>query len=105
MSPTLAAEIANGAFALLDLAIEKWRESAAYRAAKLQAWLGLDDAERRAQRKSPRKWRVKRWRLKRLWAAAVAHEITKEQCDCLIADVAKRVDAAVHAAIAAARAA
>ena len=48
MIASLAAAIASAAIAAVGLAQEQWRASAAYRAARLAAWLGLDDAERRA---------------------------------------------------------
>lgn len=103
MIGSLAESIALAAFAAIGLAVDRVRASAGYRAAKLQAWLGLDDAERRAQGKPPRRWVLKRRRLKRLQAKAIAYEMTREQCDCLQAEVAKRVAEVVRAAIEAAK--
>ena len=100
----LAETIAAAAIAAVGLAVERWRESAAFRAAKLEAWLGLDDAERRSQHKPPRRWWLKRRRAKNLLATAIAYEkVTKDQCDCLEQEVAKRVADAGIAAIDAAK--
>ena len=103
MIASLATAIANAAFAALDLVVDRVRASAGYRAAELQAWLLLDDAERRAQGKPPRRWYFKRKRLKRLQARAIAYEMTREQCECLQAEVARRVTEVVRAAVEAAK--
>lgn len=102
MIASLAETIALAAFAAIGLAVDRVRASAGFRAARLQAWLGLDDAERRAQGKPPRRSLLKRRRLKRLQATAIAYEMTREECECLQAEVAKRVAEVVRAAVAAA---
>ncbi len=100
----LAEAIASAAIAVVGLAVDRWRASAAYRAAKLLAWLGLDDAERRARAKAPRRWWLKRRRAKNLLAAAIAWEgVTQHQCDCLEAEVTRRVADVVRAAVEAAK--
>lgn len=104
MIAALAEAIAGAAIAVVGLAVHAWRESAAFRAAKLIAWLGLDDAERRAHGKVPRRWWLKRRRAKNLLATAIAWEgVTQHQCDCLEAEVRRRVAEVVSAAVAVAR--
>lgn len=103
MIAALAETIARAAIAALDLAVDRVRAGAGFRAARLQAWLLLDDADRRARGKKPLPWKVKRARLKRLRATAIAYGLTQTQCDCLEAEVAKRVAEVVAKSIAAAK--
>lgn len=102
MIASLAESIALAAFAAIGLAVDRVRASAGFRAARLDAWLQLDDADQRERGRKPHPWKVKRRRLKRLRATAIAYEMTREQCDCLQAEVAKRVAEVVRAAVAAA---
>lgn len=103
MIGSLATSIALAAFAAIGLAVDRVHATAGFRAARLQAWLLLDDADQREHGRKPHPWKVKRRRLKRLQATAIAYEMTRDKCECLQAEVAKRVADVVRAALEAAK--
>lgn len=96
----LAAEIAEAAVEAIE-GIKQIRDArACKRAAKLQALILLDDADRKALKLKPRRQRWRRFWLRQARAECIANGGTDEHCKGLEAEVARRVAESVEKMVA-----
>lgn len=90
-------DIAVAAIEIAELAIGRWRQGAAFRAAKLQAKIEYTDQWRAAAKLRPRAQRERRRRWATNMAVARAYAQTHGgRCDVLEGEVRRRVALAVQ---------
>lgn len=100
ISAGLLVSIAEAAVAIAGFAVQRWRQGAAYRAAKLQAKIEYTDRWRREVGLKPRAQRDRRRRWAMNMAVARAWAQTNGgDCGALASEVRRRVALAVEAAL------